>query len=161
MNRPRQFLDLLPRFLYYKKAEIGYLTEEYFKDLCQHYLKNFNLTIEYFEELISKHNITLVSQQQQQQQPENVVDTKILDIRCYAELNDTQKVLVDKEKYFYYSFDDLKTIIPDVNVYDKLDMERLVQIATLSKEASRNQDQVGFYFFAFLLVKTTKVDILL
>ena len=111
-------------------------------------MKNFNLTIEYFEELILEHKIDVNFSQK----PHDVINSQITGAKCYAELNDTQKIVVDREKYYYYSFDDLKSIIPDIKIYDQFDMKRIDYLATLSKETSRNQDQVSIYFQLIILI---------
>ena len=123
--------------------------------MCQNYLGNFNLTIEYFEKINSSKDLLPSSNQCVYQYQTVLPDPKISDIRCYAELNDTQKVLVDKEKYFYYSFDDLKTIIPDVNVYDKLDLKRYQKLTEV-KKPERSYLVRNIFCMWFCLLKSVK-----
>ena len=71
------------------------------------------------------------------------IDPRIMKSTSYAELDNKQKYLVNKFKSNYsFSYEHLKSIIPDAKAYDQLDMERNNHIKMLIKEAPTNEEKV-------------------
>ena len=84
----------------------------YFKNLCQHYLKNYDLSIEHFEFAALKHVV-------------RAFDSTILDVTRYEDLNMEQKQRVDRLKSTHlYSCEELTSIIPNFNVYEEVELRR-------------------------------------